>query len=85
MNEIKHNHRQHGGPDSDSVPHGHRLYWKRAHRDWRFWGAMFLMLAVIIIYVMSDNLAWRPRSQPQQPHSGTVGSGRPSQPKNPHK
>jgi hypothetical protein len=73
MNEIKHSHHQHGGSDSDSVPHGHRPYWKRAHRDWRFWGAMFLMLAAIIIYVMSDDLAWRPRNQPQQPVSGAVG------------
>jgi hypothetical protein len=34
---------------------------------------MFLMLAAIIIYVMSDDLAWRPRNQPQQPVSGAVG------------
>jgi hypothetical protein len=73
MNEIKHSHHWHGGPNSDSVHHGHRPYWKRAHRDWRFWVALFLMLVAMLIYVMSDDLAWRPRSQPQQPLSGAVG------------
>jgi hypothetical protein len=43
------------------------------HRDWRFWIAVFAMLAAMIIYVMSDDLALRPRSQPQQPLSGAVG------------
>jgi hypothetical protein len=73
MSEIKHSHDQHGGPQSDSVHHDQRPYWKRVHRDWRFWGAVFVMLAAMIIYVMSDDLAWRPRSQPQHPLSGAVG------------
>jgi hypothetical protein len=35
------------------------------HRDWRFWvGAAFMAIAVIV-YVLSGNLAWIPRSQPQ--------------------
>ena len=72
MNEIKHSHDQHGGQDSGGVPHGHRPYWKRAHHDWRFWGALFLMLAAIIIYVMSEDLAWRPRSQAQKPQSNAI-------------
>ncbi|MGA2982282.1 MAG: hypothetical protein ABSG32_00620 [Terriglobia bacterium] len=73
MNENKHNHQQHGAPDRDSVPHEHRPYWVRAHRDWRFWGAVFLMLAAMTIYAMSYNLPWRPRAHVQQPLSGAVG------------
>ena len=53
--------------------HGQTPYWKRAHHDWRFWGAVFLMLAAMIIYVMSDDLALRPRSQPPQAPSDAVG------------
>ena len=60
MNEIKQSHR-------------HRPYWKRAHNDWRFWVGVFLMFAAMIYYVMSIDLAMRPRLQPQQPPSGAVG------------
>jgi hypothetical protein len=73
MTEIKHSHHRHEDPNSQSVHHGHGPYWKRAHRDWRFWVAFFMMLAAISIYVMSDDLAWWPRSQPRQPLSGAVG------------
>ena len=59
MNEIKQSHR-------------HRPYWKRAHNDCRFWVGVFLMFAAMIIYVMSMDLAWRPRLQPQQPLPGAV-------------
>lgn len=51
MSESKHHH-----PTADSlsaVP-----YWKRAHRDWRFWIALALMLLAMTVYVVSDNLAF---------------------------
>lgn len=35
-------------------------YWKRAHRDWKFWVALLFMLAAIAIYVLSDDLALLP-------------------------
>jgi len=73
MNEIKYSHQEHSGPNSDSAHHDHHPYWKRVHRDWRVWAAVFVMLAAMIIYVMSNDLAWRPRSQPKQPLSGTIG------------
>jgi hypothetical protein len=69
MNDSSH-HRH--GSDHNSVHESHRPYWKRAHHDWRFWGALFLMLAAMIIYVMSEDFAWLPRHQPQQPLSGAV-------------
>jgi hypothetical protein len=56
----------HKNPDKESHPHGfHRPYWKHAHYDWRLWVAASLMLIAILTYVMSDDLAFRPRrSQP---------------------
>jgi hypothetical protein len=75
MNKIKHSHHRSEGPDSDSVPHGfHRPYWKHAHHDWRLWVAVILMLVALSIYVMSDDLAWRPRSQPQSARPRSVGA-----------
>ena len=45
----------------------HRPYWKRAHRDWKFWFVMLFMLALMIFYVMSDNFALRGRGLIRQP------------------
>ena len=73
MSESNYGHPGNEGPERDPVHHDHRPYWKRAHHDWRFRVAVILMFAAMIIYVMSDDLALRPRSQPQQPLSGAVG------------
>jgi hypothetical protein len=73
MNEIKHTHQQYGDPKIERVDHAHRPYWQRAHRDWRVWVGVVLMLAAMMIYLMSDDLAWRPRLQPQPPLSSAVG------------
>jgi hypothetical protein len=73
MDEIKQNHHGHGAPGRDRVPHENRPYWKRVHRDWKFWGALFLMFVAMIIYVMSNDLTLRPHKQAQQPLSGAVG------------
>ena len=43
-----------------SDPGIHGPYWMRAHRDWRFLAAVFLMLAGILTYVLTMDLAWRP-------------------------
>jgi len=72
MTEIKHSHQRHEDPNSHIVHHDHGPYWKRAHRDWRFWIALFMMFAAISIYVITDNLAWRPCSQSRPPLSGAV-------------
>jgi type II secretory pathway component PulM len=49
------------------TPHGHSApYWTRAHRDWRVWVGVVLMLALMIVYLLSDDLAWRPHLQTQQ-------------------
>jgi hypothetical protein len=48
------------GPERDRILHDHGPYWKRAHRDWRFWVGLVLMLAAITIYVLSEDLAFLP-------------------------
>ena len=69
MSRHRHNH----GSDLSRSHHDHVPYWKRAHTDWRFWIGVLLMLAAMIAYVLSDDLAWRPRNQTQPPPSGQVG------------
>jgi hypothetical protein len=51
----------------------HGPYWLRAHKDWRFWAVVGLMLAAMAAYVGTGNLAWRPgaRSGPTPAISGT--------------
>jgi hypothetical protein len=72
MNKSKQGHHILGWPESDSGQQDHRPYWKRAHRDWRIWVAVLLMIAGMIVYVMSEDLSVRPRDLPQQPKSGAV-------------
>ena len=45
----------------------HRPYWKRMHHSWFFWVAAVAILTAMIIYVMSINLAFRPRGQAKPP------------------
>ncbi|MGC9261590.1 MAG: hypothetical protein ACP5I8_16120 [Phycisphaerae bacterium] len=69
MSDMPHNHQhdreehkkehQHHGPDV-SIP-----YWKRAHRDWRFWIALLLMLAAMATYLITDDEAFRSAGPPQ--------------------
>ena len=63
-----------GRPNSNSVQKDHRPYWKRAHRDWRVWVAVFLMVVCMVIYVLSQDLSLRPRRR--QPLSGIFGKER---------
>jgi len=37
-------------------------YWKRAHKDWRFWVGVLLLTVAIAVYVMSDNLRFAPHN-----------------------
>ena len=70
MDKIKHSRRRRAVPASDNVHYGfHRPYWKHAHHDWRLWVAVTLMLVAVFMYVMSDDLAWRPHTQALQPLS----------------
>jgi len=43
----------------------HRPYWRRAHRDWRLWAIVILMLAAMVVYLMTGDLRWPIHAQPQ--------------------
>lgn len=66
---AKSKHHRHRDPDSESVGF-HRPYWRSAHKDWRLWIAVGLMLIAMLTYVASGDLAWRPGAKaPQIPPS----------------
>ncbi len=44
--------------------------WRRIHHRWYFWVGVFLMMIAIGTYVMTEDLAWRPRGHQPQPLSG---------------
>jgi hypothetical protein len=65
----KHHGPHHSGAEQEAAP-----YWKRAHHSWVFWVGVVLTFAAILIYVMSMDLAWRPRVRATQPPpSNAVG------------
>lgn len=72
MNESKKSHHVYGETDSNTAQGAHAPYWKRAHRDWRIWVAVVLMIAGMIVYVMSEDLSVRPR-RPPEPPPGAIG------------
>jgi hypothetical protein len=47
-------------PHQDDKPKGKRN-WRRIHHSPMFWIGIVLCLAAIAIYVLSDDLSWRPR------------------------
>lgn len=47
--------------------HPHTPYFRRFHRDWKFWVAVLCMLFAMWVYVRSNDLSVRPNSPPQQP------------------
>jgi hypothetical protein len=53
------NQRNPGG--STPEPAVHRRHWKRIHHSRLFWVGALLFVAAIAIYVLSDDLSWRPR------------------------
>ncbi len=67
----EHHHHQSASDHKGSHP-SHAPYWKRAHTDWRLWVGVVVMFIAMIVYVMSEDLAWRPRSQARQPQSNRV-------------
>jgi hypothetical protein len=73
MPEPQHSHHQHGDPNGGNVQQAHRPYWTRAHRDWRVWVGVVLMLAAMIVYLMTNDLAWGPHMHSQQPLLDATG------------
>jgi len=63
MNELKNNH--HRLQDPNHVHHPHP-YWRRAHRDWRVWVVVILMVVIMLFYVRRGTLG-RPTLINNQP------------------
>jgi hypothetical protein len=59
MNSKKHDAENQGAKPRDHA-HSRHHFWKHAHRDWRVWVALVLMLAMILVYVTTNNLSLRP-------------------------
>jgi hypothetical protein len=59
MSAHTHDAESEGAKPRDCV-HPRHHYWRSAHRDWRVWVAVVLMLASILTYVVTDNLSLRP-------------------------
>lgn len=57
MSDVKHVHNNHGGPPLEHSNRENPPYWTRAHKDWRMWVGLILMLAAMTIFIMSDDLA----------------------------
>jgi hypothetical protein len=60
MSESTHTHHDEG--PHVKTGHNHLPYWKRAHRDWRFWIAVFFIGAALFIYITSVDLSLVPRT-----------------------
>ncbi|HEY5220044.1 MAG TPA: hypothetical protein VIJ16_09550 [Gemmatimonadaceae bacterium] len=58
MNQHKHSPHQ-PGPEHRGLPHDSDPYWKRAHRDWRFWVGVVLVVFAMTMFVVSGDLTFR--------------------------
>jgi len=65
MNSNKHDSESEGSKPRGRY-HRSQHVW-HAHQDWRIWLAVLLMLALVLVYVMTNNLSWRPGQRPAQP------------------
>jgi len=70
MNSQKHDVGNEGAKPRDHTQ-PRRVYWKHAHRDWRVWSIAVLLIALILVYVMSDSLALQPGNPQAQPMPAT--------------
>ncbi|HMB95674.1 MAG TPA: hypothetical protein VKK61_06510 [Tepidisphaeraceae bacterium] len=66
MSANKNNVESEGAKPRDHA-HPRHHFWKHAHTDWRVWTAVILMLAMILVYVLTDSLSLRPGKIANQP------------------
>jgi hypothetical protein len=59
MTGKKHDAQNKGAKLRDQA-HPRPHFWHNAHRDWRVWFAAVLMIALMVVYVMTQDLSWRP-------------------------
>ena len=53
-------------PHPEHKPPRPPAYWRRAHRDWKFWVGVVFMLLAMFVYVESFDLLFQPRIHVQQ-------------------
>jgi hypothetical protein len=66
MSANKHNVESKGAKPRDHARPRHHFL-KHAHRDWRVWIVVVLMVALILVYVLTDNLSIRPGEREVEP------------------
>jgi hypothetical protein len=66
MTGSKSNHEGNSGDHGETDP---GPYWRRMHRDWRFWVGAVLMFGALAIYILTGDLSWVPRSHPNHPQA----------------
>ena len=66
MSAHKHDVESEGANPRDHV-HMRHHFLRHAHRDWRVWMAVGLMLAMVLVYEISVNLSLRPGKRATQP------------------
>jgi len=62
MTGSKYNHE---GNSNESGEFDPGPYWRRMHRDWRFWVGALFMSAALGIYILTGDLSWVPRGRTQ--------------------
>ena len=67
MTAIRHRHHAQEGPRLKTDHRNFIPYWKRAHRDWRFWVGVCFIFAAIAIYVTSVDLSLVPHRAARPP------------------
>ena len=65
MKELKSDHKSHGDPNGGPIHQGQPPYWRRAHRDWRIWFCVIVMLFAMVVYLMTGDLRWPFHGHPQ--------------------
>jgi hypothetical protein len=58
-------HHRFENPNGAELHPRHGPYWKRAHRDWRIWFCVILMLVAMAVYLMTGDLRWPLHGHPQ--------------------
>lgn len=61
MNDPKHSRHPHGDPNGGHLA---RPYWTRAHRDWRVWLGVILMLIAMFIFMAAQTVEVAPTPLP---------------------
>jgi hypothetical protein len=71
--ELMHDSESRGAKPRDHA-HPRHHFLRRAHRDWRVWVAVVLMIALILVYVLTDSLSLRPAKPAHAPVPSATGS-----------